>query len=49
MRRFRRWLFPASAPGCAMTDLRVVVFAPAQSCYRHEWLADWEVWVRTKA
>jgi hypothetical protein len=25
MKRFRRWLFPASAPGCAMTDLRVVV------------------------
>ena len=25
MRRFRLWLFPASAPGCAMTDLRVVV------------------------
>ena len=25
MRRFRRRLFPASAPGCAMTDLRVVV------------------------
>jgi hypothetical protein len=25
MKRFRLWLFPASAPGCAMTDLRVVV------------------------
>ncbi len=24
MKRFRRWLFPASAPGCSMTDLRVV-------------------------
>jgi hypothetical protein len=25
MKRFRLWLFPASAPRCAMTDLRVVV------------------------
>jgi hypothetical protein len=25
MKRFRRWLFPAGAPACAMTDLRVVV------------------------
>ena len=25
MKRFRLWLFPASAPGCAMTDLRAVI------------------------